>query len=103
MKEGIAIHVYSCNSSMTATKTVFYNSDGDYLIVPHKVAVLCCAVLCSAVLCCALLCSAVLCCAVLCCAVLCCAVLCCAVLCCAVLCCALSSYLPNHGVCTPVR
>ena len=30
LKEGIAIHVYSCNASMG--KTVFYNSDGDYLI-----------------------------------------------------------------------
>jgi homogentisate 1,2-dioxygenase len=30
LKEGIAMHVYSCNASMG--KTVFYNSDGDYLI-----------------------------------------------------------------------
>lgn len=30
MKEGITMHVYSCNASMG--NTVFYNSDGDYLI-----------------------------------------------------------------------
>ncbi len=34
MKAGIAIHVYSCNTSMG--NTAFYNSDGNYLIVPHK-------------------------------------------------------------------
>jgi len=34
MKEGIAVHVYSCNASMG--KTVFSNADGDYLIVPQQ-------------------------------------------------------------------
>ncbi|XP_053958584.1 homogentisate 1,2-dioxygenase isoform X1 [Anastrepha ludens] len=31
---GIAIHVYLCNTSMD--KSAFYNSDGDFLIVPQK-------------------------------------------------------------------
>lgn len=31
---GIAIHVYSCNASMTAQ--AHYNADGDYLIVPQQ-------------------------------------------------------------------
>ena len=34
MKQGISIYVYSANTSME--KTAFYNSDGDFLIVPHK-------------------------------------------------------------------
>jgi len=34
LKEGIAIHVYSCNTSMG--NTAFYNSDGDFLIVPQQ-------------------------------------------------------------------
>lgn len=34
MKQGIAIYAYSANQSMG--KTAFYNSDGDFLIVPHK-------------------------------------------------------------------
>jgi homogentisate 1,2-dioxygenase len=34
LKQGISIYVYSANDSMN--KTAFYNSDGDFLIVPHK-------------------------------------------------------------------
>jgi len=34
MKQGISIYVYSANNSME--KSAFYNSDGDFLIVPHK-------------------------------------------------------------------
>ena len=34
LKHGMAIYAYSANVSMT--KTAFYNSDGDFLIVPHK-------------------------------------------------------------------
>jgi len=34
LKQGISIYVYSANTSMD--KTAFYNSDGDFLIVPHK-------------------------------------------------------------------
>lgn len=34
MKQGISIYVYSANASME--KTAFYNSDGDFLIVPYK-------------------------------------------------------------------
>lgn len=33
-RHGIAIHVYSCNTSMV--DRAFYNSDGDFLIVPEK-------------------------------------------------------------------
>ncbi|CAD5119269.1 DgyrCDS7895 [Dimorphilus gyrociliatus] len=33
-RHGIAIHVYSCNISMT--NKAFYNSDGDFLIVPQE-------------------------------------------------------------------
>jgi homogentisate 1,2-dioxygenase len=33
LKQGISIYVYSANSSME--KTAFYNSDGDFLIVPQ--------------------------------------------------------------------
>ena len=33
LKQGISIYVYSANISMN--KTSFYNSDGDFLIVPH--------------------------------------------------------------------
>jgi len=33
-RNGIAIHIYSCNKSMK--DKAFYNSDGDYLIVPQK-------------------------------------------------------------------
>ena len=33
LKQGISIYVYSANISMN--KTAFYNSDGDFLIVPH--------------------------------------------------------------------
>lgn len=33
MKEGIAIYVYSANKSMENAS--FYNSDGDFLIVPY--------------------------------------------------------------------
>lgn len=33
-RHGIAIHVYSCNKSMA--DKCFYNSDGDFLIVPQK-------------------------------------------------------------------
>lgn len=31
-REGLAIHMYSCNTSME--KTAFVNSDGDFLLVP---------------------------------------------------------------------
>lgn len=31
-REGLAIHIYACNTSME--KTAFVNSDGDFLIVP---------------------------------------------------------------------
>jgi homogentisate 1,2-dioxygenase len=31
-REGLAIHLYSCNASME--NTAFVNSDGDFLIVP---------------------------------------------------------------------
>jgi homogentisate 1,2-dioxygenase len=34
LKQGISIYAYSANASMG--KTAFYNSDGDFLIVPHK-------------------------------------------------------------------
>lgn len=34
LKQGIAIYNYSANTSMG--KEAFYNSDGDFLIVPHK-------------------------------------------------------------------
>ena len=34
LKQGISIYVYSANNSMN--KTAFYNSDGDFLIVPHS-------------------------------------------------------------------
>ena len=33
-RHGIAIHVYLCNSSMA--NSAFYNSDGDFLIVPQQ-------------------------------------------------------------------
>lgn len=33
LKQGISIYVYSANESMG--KSAFYNSDGDFLIVPH--------------------------------------------------------------------
>lgn len=33
MKEGLSIYIYSANESMG--KKSFYNSDGDFLIVPH--------------------------------------------------------------------
>lgn len=33
LKQGISIYAYSANASMD--KTSFYNSDGDFLIVPH--------------------------------------------------------------------
>ena len=33
LKQGTAIYAYSANKSME--KTAFYNSDGDFLIVPH--------------------------------------------------------------------
>ncbi|KAL1494654.1 hypothetical protein ABEB36_010222 [Hypothenemus hampei] len=33
-KNGLAIHVYSCNASME--NTAFYNADGDFLIVPQE-------------------------------------------------------------------
>lgn len=33
MKQGTAIYAYSANKSME--KTAFFNSDGDFLIVPH--------------------------------------------------------------------
>ena len=33
LKQGISIYAYSANSCMD--KTAFYNSDGDFLIVPH--------------------------------------------------------------------
>ncbi len=33
LKQGIAIYGYSANASMD--KTAFYNSDGDFLIVPQ--------------------------------------------------------------------
>jgi homogentisate 1,2-dioxygenase len=33
-RHGIAIHVYACNSSME--NRAFYNSDGDFLIVPQQ-------------------------------------------------------------------
>ena len=34
MKEGLSIYIYSANTSMG--KKSFYNSDGDFLIVPQK-------------------------------------------------------------------
>lgn len=34
MRNGVAIHVYTCNKSME--NKAFYNSDGDFLIVPQK-------------------------------------------------------------------
>lgn len=34
LKQGISIYAYSANTSMG--KTAFYNSDGDFLIVPHS-------------------------------------------------------------------
>lgn len=34
LKQGISIYAYSANASMG--KTAFYNSDGDFLIVPHR-------------------------------------------------------------------
>lgn len=34
MKEGLSIYMYSANESMG--KKAFYNSDGDFLIVPHS-------------------------------------------------------------------
>lgn len=34
VRHGIAVHVYSCNASMV--NRAFYNSDGDYLIVPQQ-------------------------------------------------------------------
>jgi homogentisate 1,2-dioxygenase len=34
LKQGISIYAYSANASMG--KTAFYNSDGDFLIVPHQ-------------------------------------------------------------------
>jgi homogentisate 1,2-dioxygenase len=33
-RNGLAVHMYACNSDMT--NTAFYNSDGDYLIVPQS-------------------------------------------------------------------
>ncbi|KAI9029911.1 homogentisate 1,2-dioxygenase [Phycomyces nitens] len=33
-RSGLAVHIYTANTSMS--KTAFYNSDGDYLIVPQK-------------------------------------------------------------------
>jgi homogentisate 1,2-dioxygenase len=33
LKQGTAIYAYSANTSMN--KTAFYNSDGDFLIVPQ--------------------------------------------------------------------
>ena len=33
LKQGVALYVYSANSSMN--KEAFYNSDGDFLIVPQ--------------------------------------------------------------------
>jgi len=33
LKQGIAVYAYSANTSMN--KTAFYNSDGDFLIVPQ--------------------------------------------------------------------
>ncbi|XP_044738003.1 homogentisate 1,2-dioxygenase isoform X2 [Chrysoperla carnea] len=33
-RHGVAIHIYSCNISMS--NSCFYNSDGDFLIVPQK-------------------------------------------------------------------
>lgn len=34
LKQGISIYAYSANTSMS--KTAFYNSDGDFLIVPQS-------------------------------------------------------------------
>ena len=33
-RHGIAVHVYTCNESMT--NRAIYNSDGDFLIVPQQ-------------------------------------------------------------------
>jgi homogentisate 1,2-dioxygenase len=33
LKQGVAIYAYSANASMG--NSAFYNSDGDFLIVPH--------------------------------------------------------------------
>lgn len=38
MKDGISILLYACNASME--KEAFYNSDGDFLIVPQHGALL---------------------------------------------------------------
>jgi homogentisate 1,2-dioxygenase len=35
-RHGLAIHIYSCNTSMTPRNKCLYNSDGDYLIVPQQ-------------------------------------------------------------------
>lgn len=34
MRNGVAIHIYTCNASME--KMAIYNSDGDFLIVPQE-------------------------------------------------------------------
>jgi homogentisate 1,2-dioxygenase len=34
VKQGLSIYIYSANTSMD--KKAFYNSDGDFLIVPFK-------------------------------------------------------------------
>lgn len=36
MKNGLAIHVYGCNTSMQQNRKAFYTSDGDFLIVPQE-------------------------------------------------------------------
>lgn len=36
LKEGIAIYLYAFNEGMTKNKCAFYNSDGDFLIVPQR-------------------------------------------------------------------
>lgn len=35
MKNGLAIHHYSCKQNMSDKRHAFYNSDGDMLIVPQ--------------------------------------------------------------------
>lgn len=36
MKSGLAIHMYAFNTNMSTTNLSMYNSDGDFLLVPHQ-------------------------------------------------------------------
>lgn len=35
-KQGLAIYMYSCGQSMSATRTCMYNTDGEWLLVPQQ-------------------------------------------------------------------